>query len=57
MVADERLVNPGDGPKSSDMPRPGDEELADAMDDEARIGNAAGMDPADEGHGPPPEDP
>jgi hypothetical protein len=46
MVADERLVNPGDGPESSDEPRPGDVDMADAVDDEGEIGNVAGLDPA-----------
>jgi hypothetical protein len=46
MVADERLINPGDGPESSDEPRPGDVDLADAVDDNATIGNVAGLDPS-----------
>ncbi|MEA2677570.1 MAG: hypothetical protein QOJ81_1711 [Chloroflexota bacterium] len=46
MVADERLVNPGDGPESSDEPRPGDVDMADAVDDADGIGNVAGLDPA-----------
>ncbi|MEP7360113.1 MAG: hypothetical protein ABI744_00905 [Chloroflexota bacterium] len=46
MVADERLINPGDGPESSDHPRPGDVDLAEAVDDNDEIGNVAGLDPA-----------
>ncbi|HUP83566.1 MAG TPA: hypothetical protein VM284_05180 [Candidatus Limnocylindria bacterium] len=46
MVADGRLINPGDGPESSDEPRPGDVDLARAVDENARIGNVAGLDPA-----------
>ncbi|MEP7378616.1 MAG: hypothetical protein ABI725_03540 [Chloroflexota bacterium] len=46
MVADERLINPGDGPESSDAPRPGDIDLENAVDDTDGIGNVAGMDPA-----------
>jgi len=46
MVADERLINPGDGPESSDEPRPGDIDMEEAVDDEATIGDVAGMDPA-----------
>jgi hypothetical protein len=46
MVADERLINPGDGPESSDEPRPGDVDMADAVDDTDEIGNVAGLDPA-----------
>ena len=45
MVADERLINPGDGPESSDHDRPGDVDLQEAVDETGGIGNVAGMDP------------
>ncbi len=45
MVADERLINPGDGPESSDEPRPGDIDLENAVDEDGGIGNVTGMDP------------
>jgi hypothetical protein len=45
MVADERLVNPGDGPESSDTPRPADEDLSQAVSETDGIGNVTGMDP------------
>ena len=45
MVADERLINPGDGPESADEPRPGDVDMENAVDDADGIGNVAGMDP------------
>lgn len=45
---DERLINPADGPASSDQPRPGDEELAGAIEDADGIAGVAGMDPAED---------
>jgi hypothetical protein len=45
MVADERLINPGDGPESSDEPRPGDVDMEQAVEDNDEIGTVAGMDP------------
>lgn len=47
MVADGRLINPADGPASSDHPRPGDVELGEAIDEADGIAGVAGINPAD----------
>jgi hypothetical protein len=44
---DERLINPADGAASSDQPRPGDEEAAEAIEETGGIAGVAGMDPAE----------
>lgn len=41
------LINPGDGPESSDQPRPGDIDMEEAVEDNDEIGTVAGTD--DEG--------
>ena len=55
MGFDERLINPNDGPASSDEPRPGDADLAEAVNETEGIGGVAGMDPAEDEETEPPK--